>query len=204
MNTKNVVVAVLLTVVLSIAGFAQHNHSSQQKSKSESMLGMMGAPTFEKSIDGIHIAVWLITQDEHKKTMHDRMKGKDHGMQMGHAMMHGSADSSHDAHMMHDMEDEGHHATTHTGKGSMEAMMAGTHHIMVAVTDEEAKAEVKDAEVKITVTPPSKKSSSATLARMMSHFGAGISLDEKGAYTIAAMVMVDGKHFEGQFSYEVK
>ncbi|MBI4535643.1 MAG: hypothetical protein HY708_05145 [Ignavibacteriae bacterium] len=116
-------------------------------------------------------------------------------------MMHGKKE----AESGHRMMGEG---MKHEGKGmnkeTMAAMMAGTHHVMVKLTDASTKEEVADAKVAITLTTPSKKSSTVDLVGMMDHFGGGLSLEEKGAYQLDATVTVSEKPYTSRFSYEVK
>ena len=166
------------------------------------MTDMMGTPTFEKSQDGVHIAVWLITQEDQKKMMKDRMKDGRHSMPMDHGMMHDSKDTSKSEHMMHDMEGMDHEAKR--DKSAMDAIMSGTHHIMVTVTDETSKEEMNNAEVFVTTTTPAKKSSTTTLSQMMNHSGGALELEEKGVYAVKTAVKAGDKHYEAQFSYEVK
>lgn len=190
-----------LSILLSIAFLftapihAQHQHREMMKEekKESSMKAMMGPATFEKSQDGVHIAVWLITQEEHKKMM-----------KMDHEMVHDSKDPSKSEHMMHDMEGMDHAAKSDDHKSVMDAMMAGTHHIMVTVTDEKSKEEMNNAEVFVTATSPAKKPSTITLSHMMNHLGGALELEEKGAYAMKTAVKAGDKHYEAQFSYEVK
>jgi hypothetical protein len=83
-------------------------------------------------------------------------------------------------------------------------MMAGTHHIMVTVTDEKSKEEMNKAEAFVTATSPAKKSSTITLSQMMNHLGGALELEEKGVYAMKIAVKAGDKHYEAQFSYEVK
>ncbi len=224
MKTTQLSILLMVAFLFNAPTQAQHHHGEMMKKEKQdsSMTGKMGPATFEKSQDGIHIAVWLITQEEHKKIMHDRMKGEKHMMEMDHGMMPGSKDTSknehmmkmdhrmmHDSkdtskseHMMHDMEGMDHE--TKRDKSAMDAMMVGTHHIMVTVTDENSKKELNKVEVLVTATTPTKKSSTTTLSQMMNRFGGGLEMDGKGAYTMKIDVKGADKHYEVQFSYEVK
>lgn len=211
MKTTQLSILLAVAFLFTAPIHAQHKHGEMMNmaKKDSSMTDMMGPATFEKSQDGVHIAVWLITQEEHKKMMHDRMQGEKHMMQMDHGMMHDSKDTSKGDHMMkmdhgmmHDMEGMDHEAKG--GKSAMDAMMAGTHHIMVTVTDEKSKEEMNKAEVFVTATSPAKKSSTITLSQMMNHLGGGLKLDEKGVYTMKTAVKAGDKHYEAQFAYEVK
>ncbi|MBI5473561.1 MAG: hypothetical protein HY961_14575 [Ignavibacteriae bacterium] len=146
---------------------------------------MMGKPTFEKSVEGVNIQVWLMTQDEHKKMMKDHMGSEMKGMD--HGKMHGKKEGKEG--MNPDM---------------MKEMMAGTHHVMVMATDEETKSVVENAEVKIAVTSPSDKSSAVELKSMKDHFGGSLTLDEKGAYTLDVWVSSKEKTRTASFKYDVK
>jgi hypothetical protein len=87
---------------------------------------------------------------------------------------------------------------------TMEAMMAGTHHLMLMATDEATKKEIENVKVEIDLTSPSKKMSTIELKSMKNHFGGGLSLEEKGAYQLLATVKAGEKLHTAQFDYEVK
>ena len=123
-------------------------------------------------------------------------------------------DSSRHDHMMHgDMEDMDHSmmgkGMKHDMKGTdrkkmMETMMYGTHHVMVAITDEKKGDPVDEKEITIQITAPSTKYSTVKLLPMMNHFGAGLAFDEKGIYKVD-LVLGNGKETKNiTFSYEVK
>ncbi len=145
----------------------------KKSSERRSISGIMGKPTFERSVEGTKVEVWLMTQDEHKKMM------------LGHDQT--------DEGMNHDKKD-----------GMMEAMMAGTHHVMVKATDVATEKAIDSASIKIAVTSPSKNSSMVELKNMMNHFGGGLTLDEKGAYTLDVWVSGKEKVRTVSFNYEVK
>jgi hypothetical protein len=182
------------------------------------MSGMMGQPTFEQSIDSIHVKVWLLTQEEHKKIMDQGMSDKHsegHNMEMmGDETTKEKKDSSRHDHMMHgDMKDMDRgmmgKGMKHDMNGAdhnkmMEAMMSGTHHAMVTLTDEKKGDPVDKKEIKMQLTAPSTKYSTVKLMPMMNHFGAGLVLDEKGSYKVN-LVLGNGKEMKNvTFSYEVK
>ncbi|MEK6571927.1 MAG: hypothetical protein AABZ61_11190, partial [Bacteroidota bacterium] len=57
----------------------EHNHQKHEtqlpkpQDHSIKMSETMGKPTFEQSVDGIRVQVWLVKQEDHKKMMGDRM-----------------------------------------------------------------------------------------------------------------------------------
>ena len=128
---------------------------------------MMGKPTFEKSVEGISIQVWLMTQDEHKKMMNERMgkqkeqvgmKGTNHDAMHGKGMMgmmHEKKEESKDDKDHHVMEEGMKHDGKEMSMETMEAMMAGTHHVMVMATNVSTNEAIDRASIKIAVTSPS-------------------------------------------------
>ena len=82
--------------------------------------------------------------------------------------------------------------------------MAGTHHIMLEVTDAAIGKNIADASAKVLLVSPSRKNSSVDLKRMMSHFGSALTLDEKGEYQVTVSVNVGGVSKTTRFQYAVK
>jgi len=73
-----------------------------------------------------------------------------------------------------------------------EAMMTGTHHIMIEVKSTKSGKEVKNASsARVSIVSPTNKNSSVDLKMPMpNHFGSGITLDEKGEYQLTVSVTV--------------
>ncbi len=217
MKIKYALLSTALTIALTLPMFGQSTHDHQAKTdmKKHDMSGMMGKPTFEATSEGLHMKVWLMTQAEHKKMM----KGKK-GMMMMHDEKEGAMEHKEmtkdgmekDKGMMgmkHEGMDKDMKEMKHDGMGmdnaTREAMMAGTHHIMLDVTDATSGKEVANASAKILILSPSKKNSSVELkSTMMNHFGSGITLDQKGEYQLTASVNVGGVSKTTQFKYTVK
>jgi hypothetical protein len=213
MKINKILATGALTIALSLTGFAQHMHgqSTQEENKSGKMGDMMGKPTAEKMVDGLRVQLWVITQDEHKKIMEERMKSDMGGMK--HEMMGGAKDS---VKMDHDMGgemkgmdhskmgEEMKAGAKGMDKSKMEAMMAGTHHVMVKVLDEKSGKALVDGHVMIAVTAPSGKSSMIHLSSMMDHFGGGTTFAEKGMYKLALSFKSGEKTHKAQLEYEAK
>ena len=89
-------------------------------------------------------------------------------------------------------------------KAAMDAMMTGTHHIMLDVTDSASGKEIADASAKVLIVSPSKKNSAFDLKPMMNDFGAGLTLKEKGEYRFTVVVRVAGAPKSKEFRYRVK
>ena len=89
-------------------------------------------------------------------------------------------------------------------KATKEAMMSGSHHIMLDITESTGGKEITDASAKVLIEYPSKKNWSAELKPMMNHFGRGLTLNEKGKYKFKVVVIVNGVPKSKQFNYTVK
>jgi hypothetical protein len=189
MKSGNVLLVIGLAIGLTIPAMGQHQHGTQQvkKRKSHDMSAMMGTPVFDRSVEGLRIKVWLIAQEAHKKMMSGQMKGEMKGDMKG--MMHGE-ESKGDMHSM--------------DHNPMSAMISGTHHIMVSLIDEKTKVEPDKAKVEVRIVAPSKRNSSTELSKMKGHFGGGITLDEKGEYTISLKIEERGITALQVFSYRVQ
>jgi hypothetical protein len=192
MKAKYAILPTVLTIALALQLFAQHHHGDMTKKdmKKHDMARMMGKPTVDATVEGLHMKVWLMTQKQHKQMMkgmkHDGMEMKDSSMSMHKDMKGINRDG-----MKMD-------------KATKEAMMSGTHHIMLDVTDAASGKEVANASAKVLIVSPSKMNSSFDLKPMMSHFGCGIMLTEKGKYTMTASVTVNGVSKSKEFQYTAK
>ena len=205
MKTKYAFLTTALTIALTLPVFGQHNHGDMTKTDMEKhdMSSMMGKPTVDATVDGLHMKVWLMTQKEHKKIMKGKMgqmmmdldmKGMKHeGMGMKDTSMGMGKDMKGMKH--DDME---------MNKATKDAMMSGTHHLMLDVTDATTGKETANASAKVMIVSPSKKNSSVDLKPMKSHFGNGLALNEKGEYQLTVSVYVNGVSKTKQFQYAVK
>jgi hypothetical protein len=193
--------------VLALPVFGQHNHDDTTKTDmmKHDMSSMMGKPTVDAAVEGLHIKVWLMTQKEHKEMME---RG------MGQMMMHGEKQGAMIQPDMKGMKDTSmaagkemqvmKHDNMGTNKAMMDSMMAGTHHVGLEVTDATNGKEVGNARAKLLIISPSKKPSSVELKPMMSHFGGALTLDEKGEYLFTVDVNIGGVSKTARFQYVVK
>lgn len=164
----------------------------------EKMIQMMGKPTFNQSIDGMRVQVWLITQEEHKNMMKSMMKDSSMGGDMKHdmgQMMHGGMKMEHGMQGMDMKHGESDH------EAMMKEMMSGTHHIMAFLADEKTGSPVQSAAVEVELLSPSQKAGSVRLHTMKDHFGGGLNLDEKGEYVINVKINVAGKYHNARFLF---
>ncbi len=205
MKIKYALLSTVLIVVLTLPMLGQNTHGDTTKSdmNHHHMLSMMGKPTVDTAVEGLNMKVWLMTQKQHKKMM----KGK-----MGRMMMDKDMKGmKHDGMGMKDTSmtmNEDMKGMKHDGmkmdKATKEAMMAGTHCIMLDITDAPSGKEIANASANVQIVSPSKKSSSVDLKPMMNHFGDGLILDEKGKYQFTVSVNLDGVSKTTQFQYTVK
>jgi hypothetical protein len=212
MKTKYVLLTTALTIALTLPVFGQHNHDDMTKTdmkkhdmNKHDMSSMMGKPTVDATIEGVHMKVWLMTQEAHKEMMKQNM---------GQMMMHGEKEGAMGRMEMKGMKDTSmvkgkdmkgmKHDDMGMNKAMMDSMMAGTHHIMLDVTDATSGKEIANASAKVMIVFPSKKSSSVDLRPKMSHFGGALTLDEKGEYRFTIDVNVGGVSKTTQFQYAVK
>jgi hypothetical protein len=149
--------------------------------KKHDMSSMMGKPTVEVKVEGLHMKAWLMTQKQHKKMMDSKM---------GQMMMGDMKGMKHEGMQM--------------DKAMMDSIMAGTHCIMLDISDAATKKAISDANAKVMFVSPSKKHSSVDLKPMMSHFGSGLTLSEKGEYEFTVSVNVGGVPRATKFEYRVK
>ena len=171
MKTNYVLLPAVLIIVLAMMMFGRQNHdgTTMKDMKKHDMMSIMGKPTVDATVEGLHMKLWLITQKHHKKLMKEM---KNDGMKIDDA--------------------------------TKEAMMAGTHHMILHVTDVPSGKEITDASVKVLMVSPSKKNSSVELKSVMRCFGDGLKLTEKGEYQFNVIVKVDGVPKATQFKYKVK
>lgn len=228
MKIKYFLLSAVLTIAFTLPLFGQAISTDTTKTdmKQPDLTGMLGKPTAEASVGGIHMNVWLMTQDQHKAIMKEKMgqmpaHGENVG-EMGKMEMRGMNNSS----MATVQEMKGlrqdslknRAANTSTYKDTAEAiqgsrsmtgarvdsMTTGTHHIVLDATEIASGKEIAGASATVLVKSPSKKSSSVDLKPMMQHFGGALTLDEKGEYQFTVNINVGGVTKTTQFQYAVK
>ena len=207
MKTKNILLSTVLTIVLTLPLFGNHNHGDTTMTgmKQHDMSKMMGKPTVNATVEGLHMKVWIMTQRQHKKMM----KGN-----MGKMMMHHEMEDTMGHMSMSEMDDTSKgmgkdmmgmkHKGMGMNKAMMDSMMAGTHCIMLEVSDAATKKGISEASATLMIMSPSQKQSSVDLKPMMRHFGSSLTLTEKGKYHLLMTVNVNGNSNTKEFEYTVK
>ena len=89
-------------------------------------------------------------------------------------------------------------------KTTKEEILAGSYFIILDVTNIYSGKEFADTSAKVEVVSPSKKLSSANFIPMMSYFGAGVSLNEKGDYLFTINLNIGMGYKTTQFKYTLK
>jgi hypothetical protein len=200
MKTRYIFFSAVLTVALTLPLFGQHKHDDMTKTdmKKHDLSSIMGKPKVDATVEGLHMKVWLITQRQHKQMMKGKMDK--YMKEMKHDGM-GMKDTS--MAMNKDMKGMKHN-NMRMDNATKEAMMVGTHCIILDVTDATSGKEIDNANAKVVIVSPSKMNSSFDLKPMMSHFGVGLTLSEKGKYNITLSVNVNGVSKSKELQYVVK
>jgi len=214
MKNKLTFFAIGLAMALALPMYAQYTPDTIPKPgiKQQDKESMMGKPTFQATSGDLIFSIWITTQEEHKKMMAEMsekgmdkdmgsMKDKDKGM---------DKDMDMDMKGMKDMgmkKDSG----SMMGKGmemdkaTKDAMMAGTHHMMVEVKNTVIGKETNAISAKVDIVSPTNKNSSVDLKMPMTdHFGSGLTLDEKGEYQLTVIVTVGDIAKTIKLKYTVK
>jgi hypothetical protein len=177
MKTKTGFLTIVLTLVMALPMIGQKkDHSSKNDPAKTDLSKMMGKPTYELKSAGLGFRVWVMTQEEHMKKMEGNKKENKGMNEMGTGM----------------------------DPQLKDAMMAGTHHIMLEIKDASSKIEITNATANVQYVTPFRKSGNADLKPVMNHFGNGITLREKGEYQFTVNVTVGGIPRALNFKYTVK
>lgn len=178
MKTKIILPTILILIfTLTMFGQITRNVKAKTVKKVNDISNVLGKPVYESTVDSLNTKVWIISQ-----RLNTEMKSTTVGEVMGK------------------MKDKNTVKDTEIKK----AISAGTHYFIFDVTNILNKKEVADTSAKVEVVSPSKKISSVNLKPMMNHFGAGVTLDEKGEYLFTINLNVGAGYKTTQFKYKVK
>ena len=166
-----------------------------------SILRQAGRPFMDTTADGLHMQVWILTQQQHRKllggnTSHLSLGESSYGVEPENAAA-GSISMVSNRTSAASASDEG-------SKSLVDSMMAGTHHIMVVVKDMPGEHELPNAGATVVLVSPSEKSSTVDLAPLRGRLGAGISLRERGGYHMTLSVFDNGVTITKEFTYLVR
>jgi hypothetical protein len=206
MNTKSVFLTMVLTIALTLPVLGQdmQDEKAGTNVKPAGMPDMMGKPTFDATVEGLHLRVWMMTRAQHTEMMKEKTGQTEmHGGREG-AMEKMDVGGAQDTMMMNrDIK-----VMKYTGGGmnraKRDSMMAGTHHMRLELTDAMMGKAIANASVKVLIVSPAKKSTTVNLTSMNDHFGGSLLLDEKGQYQIAISVTVDNVVKTREFPYVVE
>ncbi len=201
----------VLTIALTLPMFGGETSVDTAKAgmRKHDMSSIMGKPTADATVRGLHIKVWLMSQKKHSEMMesgsgmmmkHGEKEGVMGGMGMKDTSMGMNNDMKSTGNDMQGMKPD----NMEMDKASKDAMMAGTHHIGLEVTDAAKGTAITRVSVNLLIESPSKKESSIDLKPMMSHFGSGLTLDEKGKYRFTVNVNAAGVVKTTKFQYVVE
>ncbi|MBP6672965.1 MAG: hypothetical protein KA247_07430 [Bacteroidetes bacterium] len=183
---------VLFIVTFIIAAFAEDSGRSIEKKRHQQWTKMMGRPIINSTSSGLRVKVWLFPQAVHKKIM---SKG------LGYLLMGGAKDSSGGSvGTMKGLHGE----EMKIDKTVMDALMGGTHHLMIVAADAATGNEFVSPTAQIKFIAPSSKETSIDLPLVMGHFAAGITLSERGKYRFFLEVTANGFTRDKKFTYVVR
>ena len=179
MKTKYLFLSTILIIVFTFSVYGQSKYKEKTKSvvKKNDISSAMGKPVFELTVDSLNTKIWILTQWKYQKMMKTQMGKTMDKMKNNNMTMN---------------------------KGMKEAAMTGTHYFIFDVTNITNGKEFADTSAKVEIVSPSKKVSSVILQPMMNHFGAGISLKEKGEYLFTINLNIGSGYKTTQFKYRVR
>jgi hypothetical protein len=180
MKTK---IAVLLMACTG-AFFRMSGQSAPEESlPAASSVSTASPPTYEATTSGLAIKVWVMTREEHKRMI--------------------EANNSQPPAIN---DKEGPMATQEMSMNTMgnTTSGSGTHHIKVVVTDPENGQTRNDVGARVEILSPRKRSSWVDLNNMSNHYGADLTLKEKGQYTFTIKIGDNGVLKTSQFKYTVQ
>ncbi len=202
--------------MLTVIAHAQHQHKvrSKEAANLEAESLKMGRPTFELAAEGMHLRLWLMSQEEHERLMAyefnsrhpEGARGEQDkslpGKMDSRALCAGMVGGERRMSIKHH-EGEADKQSEKIQEAAIESMMAGTHHVMVKVSEVESDETVEDAEVELQITSPKNETFALELMNMKDHSCSGLTLKEKGVYGISTSINIDGRTHVGKFQYVV-
>ena len=179
MKTKYLLLSLIMIIAFTFSVYGQSKYKEKTKSvvKKNDISSAMGKPVFELTVDSLNTKVWILSQWKYQEMMKTRM---------GKAMGKMKSDNK------------------EMNKETKNAAMSGTNYFIFDVTNIKNGKEFADTSAKVEIVSPSKKVASVILQPMMNHFGAGVSLNEKGVYLFTINLNVGSGYKTTQFKYRVK
>ena len=159
MTTKYALLTAVLTIALTfpLLGQGTRNDTTKTDPKQPDLSSMMGKPTVDTTVGGVQMKVWLMTQDEHRKIMKQKMgqmpmhaekegeigqkelTGIDHAnMTMAKdmkGMPHDSMGTKNASISTDNDTVDAIQGSRSMNKATTDSMTAGTHHIVLDVTE---------------------------------------------------------------------
>lgn len=145
--------------------------------KKNDVSAIMGKPVYESTVDSLRTKVWIITQKKNTEMM---------GTARGKMMSKTKVEKI-------NMDNE-----------TKKIVMVGTHCIILDVSNISNGKVVADTSAKVEIVSPTKILSSVNFVPMMSYFGGGATLNERGEYLFTINLNVGTGYKTSQFKYRVK
>ena len=228
MTTKYALLSAALTIALTSPLYGGDNlaDTTRPDMKSHDMSEMMGKPTADASTGGLQMKVWLMTEAQHKEMTKEEMGQKPMSgeQEAGLGKMEGVGMSSTGMVVVTEMKGLQHNGTARkdtsmrTGNDTVEAIQAsrsmtkasvdsttaGTHFLVLDVTEIASGKGIAGASARVLIESPSRKSSSVDLKSMTEQLGSSLTLVEKGEYRFTVNYSFGGGTRTTQFQYAVK
>jgi hypothetical protein len=197
MKSIDILLTTVLVTALTMPLLGQHHRPGTKRNytKKHDITVMMGKPTVDSRIEGVHMKVWVMNQKRLKPSTRGKViKTRKHDNATGTSSSvvvseHLSVYDGDDA-----VKDE---ATTRS-------TLDGTHRIMVDLTDAATGKEIANASAKVLITSPSKSIATVFLKPMMGDFGGLLTLEDKGEYLFTVVARVGGVAKTKRFQFAVK
>lgn len=177
--------AIVLGCSVPLSGQEHHDHGSTAIAAKHDMSSVMGKTTVDTTIEGVHVRLWLVTQQQHRTIMEGKKGAQWMGMERTDP----------------EQEVDPTKVNMAMGEETRVKMMAGTHLVLIDVTDSLSGNELVSTSAKLSIQSPSKKQSTVELLQVMNHFALGIFLREKGTHRLTLDVNANGISRTKQFSY---
>lgn len=179
MKTKYslITTTILLISALTMCGQTPQAKKSKPLIKNNDISSVLTTPDYESTVDSLKTKVWIITLKKYKelvKTATGKTMSKPKN------------------------------SNIEVGKTNQDAIIAGTHCLIFDVTNFKSGKELADTSAKVEISSPTKKVTSVHLQPLMSYFGGGIMLNERGQYLFTINLNIGSGYKTTQFKYKVR
>jgi hypothetical protein len=176
MKIRNMLLPIMLVIVLGFNIYGQSKQVPVKKTimKKNDISKTLGKPVFARTADSLNTRVWIISQAKNREILKTKVV------------------------KMKDTD------TKTMDKETKADLMAGNYFVILDVTNTGSGKEFADSSAKVSIVSPSQKITSANFIPMMSYFGAGVGMQEKGDYLFTININIGMGYKTTQFKYTLK